>query len=716
MLIEQKDSYVFSFTLFWDWYRLRPLLNRRPKLYIPIIKLSKESICIGWGNKQSGLSAALAANNYKKNLLKVEDGFLRSVGLGIDKNRGYSIVVDDLGIYYDAQTPSRLETILNNVNFTQQDLLQAQQTLNTLKSYQLSKYNNSPCIKQGFFNKNTGDSRILLIDQTFGDESIKYGLGSKQHFRTMLSSAIQENPDASIWIKTHPDVLTGKKQGHFDYQVLKQTYPHIQWLTENWNIQSILAHFNKVYVVTSQVGFDALIAGKQVVCFGMPFYAGWGLTEDRQTCPRRKHKRSLLELIAAAYIHYSLYVNLETNEAGTFSDVATFIIRQRQYIYYWYNSMTFQNTTVQPYHWSGKVFCFGFRYWKHAHVRPFFGEGTKLVFVNTVEEAHRHHIAVNDHIAVWGQKFIDGLDTLASQLQIPITRVEDGFLRSVGLGADFVRPMSLVFDQRGIYFDPSIPSELEHILNNEIFTPELLKRAANIRQKITEARLTKYNTDYHPLDIHLPKNKVIILVPGQVEDDASILKGAAAIKTNIELLQAARLANPEAFIIYKPHPDVLAGNRIGNVDATALLGWCDHIEYSASVIDCIEKSHEIHTITSLTGFDALLRSKKIVTYGSPFYAGWGLTIDHVKLERRQRQLQLDELVAGALLLYPRYWDTKAQGFVECETIIERLIAERERKQKQRSLLPKQWQRQIRKWTAFAQGSWQGWLVRRQAKS
>jgi capsular polysaccharide export protein len=61
--------------------------------------------------------------------------------------------------------------------------------------------------------------------------------------------------------------------------------------------------------------------------------------------------------------------------------------------------------------------------------------------------------------------------------------------------------------------------------------------------------------------------------------------------------------------------------------------------------------------TSLAGFEALLRGKKVITYGVPFYAGWGLTRDLASpLDRRNANRNIDELVAAALLLYPRYLD------------------------------------------------------------
>ena len=77
-------------------------------------------------------------------------------------------------------------------------------------------------------------------------------------------------------------------------------------------------------------------------------------------------------------------------------------------------------------------------------------------------------------------------------------------------------------------------------------------------------------------------------------------------------------------------------------------------------------------MTSLVGFEALLRGLPVVTYGQPFYAGWGLTRDHAPLARRTRRLSLDELVAGALLRYPRYVNWSARCFVSAEDKVREL--------------------------------------------
>lgn len=86
---------------------------------------------------------------------------------------------------------------------------------------------------------------------------------------------------------------------------------------------------------------------------------------------------------------------------------------------------------------------------------------------------------------------------------------------------------------------------------------------------------------------------------------------------------------------------------------------------------------EVHVITSLAGFEALLRGRKVTCYGNPFYAGWGLTQDMAPLVRRTRRLSLDELVAGALILYPTYVSRTTGRFTTPERALEELLAWRE---------------------------------------
>ena len=291
-------------------------------------------------------------------------------------------------------------------------------------------------------------------------------------------------------------------------------------------------------------------------------------------------------------------------------------------------------------------------------------------------------------------------------------RVEDGFVRSVGLGSDLIPPMSLVVDKRGMYFDPTRPSDLEHLLQHHAFTPQELQEAQAVREFIVTHGITKYNLEPLTAVSWRSMDQRVLLVVGQVEDDASVRLGCTAIKTNLGLLQAVRLAHPDAFIVYKPHPDVTTGNRKGRVALKQALLWADHVENNASVVSCIAACDELHTLTSLSGFDALLRGKPVTTYGLPFYAGWGLTTDKALfpascLARRTRKLSLDELVVGALLRYPIYWDHDLKGVTTCMAVLLRIQAQRDALQAQGRLhLLKHgfWRRNLRKlknWLAIS---------------
>ena len=185
--------------------------------------------------------------------------------------------------------------------------------------------------------------------------------------------------------------------------------------------------------------------------------------------------------------------------------------------------------------------------------------------------------------------------------------MEDGFLRSVGLGSDFNHPYSLAVDPDGIYFDPKRPSHLEAILRTirrRKDLPRLLKRAEVIRDTIISHHLTKYNVNGSKENLSflekIPLDKTVILVTGQVDDDASVLRGGGTIRSNRELLEKARQENPEAFIVYKPHPDVESGNRIGKIPEKVLQRNCDLVASGCSLEDLWPYISELHTLTSLS--------------------------------------------------------------------------------------------------------------------
>jgi capsular polysaccharide export protein len=217
------------------------------------------------------------------------------------------------------------------------------------------------------------------------------------------------------------------------------------------------------------------------------------------------------------------------------------------------------------------------------------------------------------------------------------------------------------------------PSDLEQLLAEVVFSEEAITRAALLRKRIVVEGLTKYNVGVSGWQRPSDANSVI-LVPGQVESDASLAYGAPDIRSNIGLLRAVRQANPKAYVVYKPHPDVMAGLRAKGVGEGEALHWCDELVTESAMGDLLMQVDEVHVLTSLAGFEALLRRKPVTCYGQPFYSGWGLTRDIIPNPRRYRHLSLDELVAGVLIDYPIYLSRRSDVLITPEQALDELLA------------------------------------------
>lgn len=279
---------------------------------------------MGWGRKRTGRFASWCHSRFGGTLTLLEDGFIRSIGLGVDGSPSFSIVEDDVGIYYDATAPSKLENILNTHEFEPELIKRAKEAMELIRRHRISKYNNAPDVPGGYFGEVS--RRVLIVAQTAGDASLRYGMGDRFSTDEMIDAAITENPGAEVWLKVHPDVLAGKKSSDIDIESARQK---CRVITDNFNPVSLLEHCDTVYTKTSQMGFEALIMGKKCVCFGMPFYAGWGITDDRVTCERRKRRLSVEEVFTAAYILYTRYANPYQKRPSDIFDTIEEIVCQR---------------------------------------------------------------------------------------------------------------------------------------------------------------------------------------------------------------------------------------------------------------------------------------------------------------------------------------------------------------------------------------------------
>lgn len=321
----------------WLQKDLKYFFNQPLLKLLPFVRPKVGDIYVGWGRKRSGRRAEIQAKNNSSSYYLLEDGFLRSFGVG-EFFPPLSVIVDSHGIYYDCNCASTLENLLSSgadvLHGINDDVTLARQMI---LQNRLSKYNHAPNLRDGLLRKDERE-RVLVVDQTAGDMSVSLGGADSSTFSAMLEAALAENPKATIYVKTHPVVSSRRKVG---YLTGIREDSRVVLLRDPVNPLSLIEQMDRVYVVTSTMGFEALLAGKRVTCFGIPWYSGWGVTDDRQACPRRVRRRTVDELFAAAYFHYSRYLNPVTHQLGTIFDVIEWLIRQR-----WMASVGFHDSRI----------------------------------------------------------------------------------------------------------------------------------------------------------------------------------------------------------------------------------------------------------------------------------------------------------------------------------------------------------------------------------
>jgi capsular polysaccharide export protein len=312
-----------------------------------------------------------------------------------------------------------------------------------------------------------------------------------------------------------------------------------------------------------------------------------------------------------------------------------------------------------------KIEAFGIHPFHHRTLR-FYLAGSHLRF----RQLHSRPSRKAQATAVLGR--LPNRQALQPDAQKPLIQLEDGFLRSSGRGAHLQLPLSLAVDAVGIYFDATCPSALEQFLQEHRFTDDERSRARRLRSTILAASLSKYNL-VGKAWTRPDHDKPLVLVVGQVEQDASIRYGALGIRTNLALAEAARRLEPEAHLIYKPHPFVANGRRPAGPGEDTISVLVDSVLPDVAIDTLLRQVDRVHVLTSGTGFEALLREVPVICHGLPFYAGWSLTQDQLICGRRQRNLTLDELIFGALIAYPSYVSQHCGWFISPEQAVEQLI-------------------------------------------
>lgn len=286
-----------------------------------------------WGLKPSETHYRMLVEAYELKIpvVFIEDGFIRSLHTWANPNADpretadLSFILDPLGLYYNAMAESYVSRALaEQVPLSESERIFSRELIARITSEYITKYNHQPVRRLEM----DGDSeKVLVVDQSYGDAAIEYAYSSDESFERMLNAALEENPEAFILVKTHPDALADqKRRGYFSNL---ESSGRMVLLTEEINPVSLLQQVDRVYVVSSQMGFEALLCGKPVISFGVSFYSGYGLTDDRNPCQEQHERRSIEELFHELYVKHSVYVNPDREAVCDINQVIDWIVANR---------------------------------------------------------------------------------------------------------------------------------------------------------------------------------------------------------------------------------------------------------------------------------------------------------------------------------------------------------------------------------------------------
>ena len=318
------------------------IIFRRPITRIKNIRLFLDSVSqktvVGWGYKPTARRARAYAAAHNLPYYALEDGFIKSVATeyrGRDEEV-LSLILDRTGIYYNVASSSELEDYMVRSEewFTGELAKKARKLINTIVTNRIVKYNARNEISYSeFIPPNIPSDAILVIDQTRNDASITQGNADQSSFDEMLKEAISTAGAAGVYVKEHPNVFASRGKGYFKISKLKKLGVNI--ITAPVNSVELMQSFRNVYVVTSGTGFEALMCGCSVTCFGEPFYSGYGLTTDRKNTASTKRKdrmksRATVEMLAAAvFYRYSIFIDPKTCTICTPEHALQYIISRK---------------------------------------------------------------------------------------------------------------------------------------------------------------------------------------------------------------------------------------------------------------------------------------------------------------------------------------------------------------------------------------------------
>ncbi len=630
-------------------------------------QLQSASYVVGWGYKRTGRNAANLAQRMGVRPLYVEDGFLAlAPGMNARKQR-LSLVADSSAPYFDTSKLSELEELLRG-DFTAPAI--ADNLISRWKQLNASKYATTPThgvearalpsdIQEAV---RSGREIVVLIDQIKGDASLAPAYAGERPFERMVELARMTHPKALLVVRKHPregerDRFGRRKIGSLTVHKLTDAVS----CEARVPLNELCEVATRVYTVTSHAGFEALLWGAPVTCVGHPWYAGWSLTHDCFTPPRRQGlpQRTTLELFWAAYGRYARYVHPATGRRITLEQALGHLEQQ------------YQRRSRVP----ARIAVVDCQYWKQDYYRDFF-PGAQMRFVSSADIGQS--VDSSWTLVSWGQRIAQGVVDRWRAKGFTVLQTEDGFLRSVGLGCELVRPLSLCFDDRGLYADPRTDSQLLQAIQRPLDEGRI-RDVLRFMTLHRDLRLSKYlqrgqreavaSQSAEALGM---AQRPILLLCGQVSDDVSVRTSGCTFASFERLAQELKRRQPDAFLIYRPHPDVVRGLRPGELEVPS----ADLNDALSPTRSLVEVADEVHVINSLVGFEALLLGKTVHTWGRSWYAGWGLTRDALQEPRGHRATVL-QLAHAAYIDHPVYFEPRSRQFINACIAAEVLAAQRE---------------------------------------
>jgi len=342
--------------------------------------LPQQSDAVGvWGNSPTAYRGMHVAKKHNTSILRVEDAFLRSLHPGRGGEAPVGVLLDQTGLHFDPETPSDLETLLSSHPLDDTALLnRARGAIERLKELHLSKYSAFDLDVQP-----PEPGYVLVIDQTQGDAAVTASGGDHARFREMLVIAQEENPGMRVLIKAHPETLAGHRKGYFSDQDQSDRVSVLRKPISPW---SLLDGAVGVYTLSSQMGFEAILAGHKPRVFGHPFYAGWGVTQDENPIPRRQRNLTRAQLFAAAMLLYPTWYDPYRDQLCELETVL--------------DTLEAQTRAWRQDHlgWTAS----GMRLWKRRHLQQMFGRHQKIRFFSAAPTASkRPHMVWDQNVRIW---------------------------------------------------------------------------------------------------------------------------------------------------------------------------------------------------------------------------------------------------------------------------------------------------------------------------